>query len=706
MRQYNLGNEFTSMKQTPVNRAMLIMLVLFTASYLWFPGAASARVPDDQFFEQQWYLSHIGAPEAWQYSLGMENVPIAIIDSGIDLDHPDLKDNIWRNVYEVAGDGVDNDGNGYVDDIVGWDFVDSDNDPSPHTYGDYSLLGANHGTISAGLASAKGDNRIGIVGVAWQVPIMPIRALDSNGVGDPNDVARAVDYAVNNGAKVINLSFVGSTYSSRLNHALRRAYDSGVFVVAAAGNAPDNGEADNLDRNPLYPVCFDRDSNVNYVYGVAATDADDLKAEFSNYGAACIDISAPGERIISTQVVVPGSMDFVEAYGGYYSGTSVAAPLVSGLVSLMFSLDSALTPKRVMNILTETSENIDILNEDYFGRLGRGRIDAAAAVKKVLQDQQLQPIEQVKATAMLAPEEAYGRYVVTSPGAGHAPEVRIFTEYGLFVRSFNAFPESFMGGVSLAIGNFDGTHRDSIIAGALSGGGPHVRIFDINTRPIGGFFAYNSDFRGGVEIDVSDLDDDGIDEIITGAGPGGGPHIRVFDKRGQVLGGFFAFEEGYRGGTDVAAGDFNNDGETEIAVSPGRGKPEVRIFDKHGTHLFTIMPFGIDYDRGMMVMMEDLDGDGTVELVVQGHDPKGEPTTAVYNGQGDYLGDGGAVPEMTASGVGLETPNTTAPHRTVWGSLEGKAPAVTVTASSARPEITFQAYGMHHRGGVRARFIH
>ncbi|MFH1047668.1 MAG: S8 family serine peptidase [Patescibacteria group bacterium] len=693
------------MKQNLMSKRIFSLLILLLTSIFWLPLTAQARLPNDEYFSEQWQLTHIGAPEAWQYSLGMETVTIAIIDSGVDLDHPDLKDNIWRNVDEVANDSIDNDGNGFVDDIYGWDFVDSDADPNPVAEGDnYSILGTNHGTISAGLAAAKGDNGQGIVGITWQVPLMVLRALDSNGVGDPLDVARAVDYAVDNGAKVINLSFVGNTYNSVLNSALRRAYDRGVFVVAAAGNAPEGGEATNLDSEPLYPICFDRDSSVNYIYGVAATDWQDKKATFSNYGASCVDISAPGERLISTQAMIDGNQDFSSLYGGYYSGTSVAAPLVSGLAALMLSLDSTLTPKRIMNIFTETSFNIDVLNENFFGRLGRGRIDAAKSVRRVLDNQdKTKPNEQMIVTATLAPEQSSGRYIVTTPGVGHKPEVRIFTEEGLFLRSFNAFPETFMGGVSLAIGNFDGTHRNSIVTGALAGGGPHVRIFDINTRPIGGFFAYDQHFTGGVEVAVGDLDGDGIDEIITGAGEGGGPHIRMFDKRGVALGGFFAFEANYRGGTDVAAGDLDGDGRAEIVVAPGKGKSEVRVFDRHGQHQFTLLPFGLNYTRGMQVDIEDLDGDGVVELVVRGHVAEGKPETAVYDGSGNYLGDGGSVPDLTASAVG--SGSVTVPYRTAWGQLSGEIPQVTVTASANKARFSFLAYGQSFLGGVRAAYV-
>ncbi|OIO52588.1 hypothetical protein COY93_03700 [Candidatus Uhrbacteria bacterium CG_4_10_14_0_8_um_filter_58_22] len=692
-----LGNQLKIGSLTYRSLAAALLVIVAVA-----PVAVLARTPNDQYFSELWYLQQINAPAAWDYSLGMETIPIAVIDSGVDVDHPDLKDNIWLNTDETAHDGIDNDGNGYIDDLYGWDFIGHDNDPRPDLDGEYSVLGANHGTISAGLISAKGDNGIGIVGVTWQSPIMVLRALDSMGTGDPDDVASAVDYAVDNGAKVINLSFDGPINSLRLATSLRRVYDRGVFVVAAAGNAPEDGEATNLDREPMYPICFDRDSSENYVYGVAATDTGDQKASFSNYGAACVDISAPGNRIISTQLYLPGDFEFDEPYGGYFKGTSVAAPLVSGLAALMFSLDRNLTPKQVTNIITETSANIDQSNPDYVGRLGRGRIDAAKAVIKVAELRSKPPAETYKPTSALTPDGTSNRLVVASSGPGRDPEVRIFTEDGLFVRSFSAFPVGFRGGVSLALGNFDGTRRSSIVVGALAGGGPHVRIFDLNTKPIGGFFAYDVGFGGGVEVATGDLDGDGLDEIITGAGPGGGPHVRTFDRRGNVIGGFFAFDESFVGGVDVASGDLDGDGLDEIVVGAGVGGSSVRVFSAHGEILLDFRPFGIDYDGGIQVDTEDLNSDGRAEIIVQGRRVGDLGGVAVFDGSGHYVGQGGSIPSLYAS---LANWNLQPPKMvTAWGAPAGESPQVTLSFPR-RSNFSFSAFEPSFRGGVRAFII-
>jgi subtilisin family serine protease len=680
------------------SRTIVRLVAVIAAFAVAFPASAASRIPNDVYFEDQWYLRKIGAPEAWVSSLGLESVPIAFIDSGVDSNHPDLKDNIWRNPTETPGDGVDNDANGYVDDVHGWDFVDGDADARPDARGEHSTLGTNHGTIGAGVAAARGDNGKGIVGVTWQATIMPLRVLDSNGSGDPGRVVRAVEYAVHNGAKVINLSFAGPTYSKELEIALRRAYDAGVFVVAAAGNAPDGGQAVNLDTRPLYPVCFDRESSENFVYGVAATDGNDRKAEFSNYGAGCIDMAAPGTRVLSTQYYVPGDAEFGQPYGGYFNGTSVAAPVVSGVVALIRALDRNLTPKQIMNILTESAADVNGPNPEYFGKVGRGRIDAAKAVERVasLRKGGDAPV----ATASLAPPGT-ARYVVTAPGAGRAPDVRLFTEDGTFIRGFAAFPTGFRGGVSLALADFDGTARQTIVTGALAGGAPHVRIFDINTRAIGGFYAYDERFGGGVRVATGDVDGDGKDEIVTGAGPGGGPHIRVFRPNGVAIGGFFAFDKDSRGGVEVAVADVDGDGKRDI-VAASQGA--VRVFDAKGVRKEAeFFPYGRTYRGGVNLSVADVDGDGKQEITTV-RVQKGKSVASAFRATGAPYADidlDAPTPQFTAAAGGIAPAK---PGAVLWfGSPALAAPSVIgAYAGGNKAPSRFQVYESKFFGGVSA----
>jgi hypothetical protein len=248
----------------------------------------------------------------------------------------------------------------------------------------------------------------------------------------------------------------------------------------------------------------------------------------------------------------------------------------------------------------------------------------------------------------------------------------MFTNDGLYVRAFDAFPKGYRGGVSLAAGNFDGNARSSIVVAPLGGGAPQVRIFDVNTRNIGGFMAYDERFTGGVEVAAGDLTGDGIDEIVTGAGPGGGPHVRVFDKHGRDIAGFFAFEDSYRGGIDVAVGDVNSDGRHEIIAADARGT--VRVFDLHGRQLDAFVLTNTGRTR-LLIDVTDTDGDGTDEVVVRSYDRSIAPRA--------YTAKGVLVSDLSLSAHSL-------------GSPSGDAPRAYGTAASG-----FLAYEEKFLGGVR-----
>jgi hypothetical protein len=284
------------------------------------------ETPDDPSFGQLWALDNSGqvvagsagtpdadidAPEAWSVSTGSGNVTVGVIDTGVDYNHPDLAANIWINPGEdCAGcrnDGVDNDGNGYVDDWRGWDFLNDDNDPFDDN---------GHGTHVAGTIGAVGNNETGVAGVNWSVRIMPLKFLGANGAGDAADAVRAVLYASSLGAVVTNNSWGGDGYSQALADAVAKADARGSLFVAAAGNS----FSDN-DASANYPSNYD----VPNVIAVAATTNRDARAWFSNYGRTTVDLGAPGASILSTW---PGG-----SYR-YLDGTSMAAPSVSGAVAL------------------------------------------------------------------------------------------------------------------------------------------------------------------------------------------------------------------------------------------------------------------------------------------------------------------------------------------------------------------------------------
>jgi thermitase len=281
------------------------------------------RLANDRFFGEQWGLRNIGqyggkpgadihASEAWDVTTGA-NVTVAVIDTGIDYAHPDLAPNMWTNPADPAN-GIDDDHNGFVDDIHGADFVDEDSNPTDD---------AGHGTHVAGIIGAKGNNTTGVAGVNWDVKLMALKFLDADGSGNTADAANSIDYAVSHGARVINASWGGPGLSTALYQAIRRAGDKGVTFVAAAGN-----DGENNDVKPDYPAAFDLPN----VISVAATDSTDQLVDFSNYGVNSVDLAAPGDDITST---VPPDVDS----SGYasFSGTSMATPFVTGAASLYLS---------------------------------------------------------------------------------------------------------------------------------------------------------------------------------------------------------------------------------------------------------------------------------------------------------------------------------------------------------------------------------
>jgi len=319
-------------------------------------------VPNDANYSQQWAHQNIQSELAWDIETGDPDVVIAVVDTGVDWNHPDLAANIWNNTDEII-DGADTDGNGYIDDVRGYDFVDTaasvypgedgkvrDNDPM-----DFH----GHGTHCSGIAAAVTNNSIGVAGVSWNCKIMPVRAgyKDPAGYGslEADDAALAIIYAADNGANIISMSWGGYGSSSLIKDAIDYAYAKGVVLVAAAGNYPINLKC--------YPAGYDN------VIAVAATAADDSKASWSGYGS-WVDVSAPGVNIYSTL--------FDDTYDSW-SGTSMSTPFVAGLAGLILSKNSTFTNEEVRNILRSTTD--PVISSEY---IGLGRINAYEAIQREL----------------------------------------------------------------------------------------------------------------------------------------------------------------------------------------------------------------------------------------------------------------------------------------------------------------------------------
>lgn len=300
------------------------------------------RIPNDPDFSKLWGLvnegqldpkgragvadADIDAEKAWQITTGSRDVIVAVIDTGVDPNIPDLKNNMWVNEGEIPGNGIDDDNNGYVDDVYGYDFANNDGDPTD----DHG-----HGSHCAGTIGAEGDNGLGITGVAWQVRIMAIKFLTAQGSGSLAGAISSIDYATKMGAHIQSNSWGGGGFSQQLKDAIVRSHEANAIFIAAAGNSNENN-----DSGAHYPSNYD----VPNVMSVAAINNSGQRASFSNYGANTVHLGAPGRNIQST---IPG---------GYaaWSGTSMATPHVSGVAALVLANESQLTGVELKERLIRT----------------------------------------------------------------------------------------------------------------------------------------------------------------------------------------------------------------------------------------------------------------------------------------------------------------------------------------------------------------
>jgi len=602
----------------------------------------AAIVPSDSYYKNQWYLKKINAEDAWNIIRESPQVIIAIIDSGVQIKHPDLKDNIWSNTKEVANNKIDDDKNGFIDDINGWDFIENTPDPSPKLNNGFTEAGLFHGTIVAGVAAASGNNASGVAGVTWKAQIMALRILDGAGQGNTSNVIKAIDYAIANGAHIINLSFVGLGYSKSMESAIRRAYEAGIVIVAAAGN-DEGGEGYSLDKLPMYPVCYDGARGENMVIGVAATDTIDQRAPFSFYSHKYVDISAPGITIFNTIVYSPenniGGNPLDRHYDGYWSGTSMAAPMVSGAFALVIQANPKLSRQEVIDVVLKNTANINKLNPNYIDQLGAGRLDVLMAVEN----------SKERLTAV-------GTKLLIAPHSNYKSIIKITDQDGRLSDEFFAYGDKFRGGVNVAAGDIDGDGLSEIITGTGAGGGPHVRIFDNHGNLKGQFFAYGDKFRGGVNVAAGDVNRDGKDEIITAPGLGGGPHIKIFKYSGSLIGQFFAFNEKFKGGVKIAVADIDEglrESRAEIIVAPAQeGGPQVRIFDSAGNILKQFLAYGQNFHGGVNIAVGDVNNDGSTEIIT-GAGKSGSPHVRVFKPSGELLSSFFAYLEEFSGGVNL-----------------------------------------------------
>ncbi|MBN1192280.1 MAG: S8 family serine peptidase [Coriobacteriia bacterium] len=331
----------------------------------------SALTPNDSLHGLLWGMHNIGqaiygvvgtpdadidAPEAWEISTGSPSVVIAVLDTGVDYSHPDLTSNMWVNAGEIPGNGLDDDLNGYVDDVYGIDTANDDSDP---------MDDHGHGTHCAGTIGAQGNNSVGVVGVNWDTSIMALKALGSSGSGYTSDIITTLEYAELMGPDIINCSW-GGTGTPSLSLEDQMEYMSDTLFVCAAGNGGADGIGDDNDVTPHYPSSFDLPN----ILAVGASDNRDALGSFSNYGLTSVDVFAPGVSIGSTMA------------GGYWymSGTSMAAPHVAGIAGLLLSHKSGIS---AVGLKSAIMSAVDV-KEVFSGRcVTNGRVNARGALLAV-----------------------------------------------------------------------------------------------------------------------------------------------------------------------------------------------------------------------------------------------------------------------------------------------------------------------------------
>ncbi len=468
-------------KDQKIKRLRLFVIIV---CFLFVAQQADAMMPNDPE-ARQWAYEHVGLYKAWDYAIGSSDVVVAVIDNGVDFLHPDLMDNAWKNIDEIPNNGIDDDKNGYIDDVWGWNFTDNNNDPRPKVEelsGDEKKEDVfSHGTVVAGLIGAVGNNGLDGAGISWRAKIMSVKILDNSGEGDIVPLAPAIRYAVDNGANVINISAVGFENGDKddIKQAVKHAYEKGVVVVAAAGNGNTY-----LNASPLYPICADLGSGGQMVLGVSAVTPDHHLTRFSNTGSNCIDITAPGIDVSSTVRFSPTN-GLTQRYKGGWSGTSFAAPLVSGAAALIKSIQPSWGAKEIYITLLSTVHHTGGQDEAVYADLfGNGLLQIDKAVKYAVDN--IKSARPIKTFALARPKTG---------------------DKGILLSSTKEIK-----------GDFDHDGQDELVIFEDTLDPGYATVRDHDGRLMFNFSAFDG-LKKGVKVEMlsGDYNGDNIDELIVAA---------------------------------------------------------------------------------------------------------------------------------------------------------------------------------------------
>ncbi|MEN6429177.1 MAG: S8 family serine peptidase [Phycisphaerales bacterium] len=600
-------------------------------NYVYYPCSE----PNDPQFPNQYAHQLIQLEDAWDISTGSKDIVVAVLDTGVDVNHPDLKDNIWVNPDEIAGNGVDDDGNGYVDDLYGWNlgYNNSDVTPEPDYLSYYDV--SNHGTMVSGVIAGVGNNGVGVCGVNWQCSIMALRlGLDFTTA----QVAEGLDYAAANGARIVNMSFGADMYGADgdqvVNTAIDNAYEQGVLLVASAGNE---------DRSrPLYPAAYPN------VLAVSATNGEDMKSDYSCFGS-WVDIAAPGTDIVTTD------MD-----GQYVStaGTSFSSPYVAAVAALLLAHRPELTSIQARAILENTTDPVYYGDMDpNLGYIGAGRVNAYSALQAADEPQPLGEIFSPR------PHQAY-------PADGSAIELRIFAygdTYRLDYRPYGGAewtaitagdaPTDANALASVSLPN-PGVGTYELRVCVTRGGRTHVdtRLFTVTDAVDQAGWPMFKDATEDELYYISflgspicmDLNGDGRNEIVQSLVDYsisiadyfvlGGARVNLWGEDGDSLPNW-PVEMEYAWPSSLAVGDIDGDGDYEVVMACEEDGEVYAYHVESGRLVDGDWPVWVGGYYGYVTsgpVLADLDGDGDSEILVA-LDYADTTGLSAIQGDGSYL---------------------------------------------------------------------
>lgn len=648
----------------------------------------AAAISNDPLIGSQPYLETIDAYKAWDTVSTGKDVVIAVIDSGVDIDHPDLKNSVWTNPKEQI-DGIDNDGDGLVDDIHGWDFLTKSNDVKPKRPDGVpeNSIGVQHGTGVGGIIAAAGNNGVGISGVAWQAQIMSLRVLNEYGIGDSNVVTRALQYAIDHHADIINLSLVGTELDPIAIDLLDEAHKAGIIVVAAAGNV-----GIDLNKSPTYPVCYDGDGP-STVIGVGAIDLDFTKPSFSNFGDHCVDIVAPGVKVFTTRHVEPNFVN-TDQYAALFSGTSFAAPQVTGVVALMKERYPKLTSDQALYLLQQGATRIGqihaagsgftyalnaagslaLLEQGGFEDIGpaptpdvtspvlptellafpRSTWDPTAYQYQLPGPILVSPVilsEDALRAGMRFGKESETRYIVTAwkPNSKKIWRFSVITKElsELFTIDLNS-PQT---AGNTAVGNVDADNDPELVVAAGPNSEPYVSVYSLKGALKFQFKAYDSKINGGLDVALVDTNGDGIKEIAVVPSTQTDGHVKLFEYTGLQLGEFDAYGKNFQGGATLRSADVDNDGIDELLLAPGMGGgPHIRVYQPDGTLKLEFFAGNVNEAGGAIAKYIDIDGDHKNEYVISYHSGH-DAVIRLYDDAGKFKTEWGVFDTKYKGGV-------------------------------------------------------